>query len=84
MFDIRKFLPTFVMLLNNVVKDIFVLFGKSSREEGLSTSNIMQMHTSVMNMDAIVSSILHNYRVTHIVSLVDAELRLWLHRRSTS
>jgi hypothetical protein len=78
------FMSSVVVLLQNVVGTMFGPEEVPASEEGKAAPTLDQMHESLMNMETIVSSVLHDFRISNASALLGADLGYWILPRSTA
>lgn len=82
--NVACFLPSLVLLLQNVVDSMFRPEDTIPPDEGDASGEIGQVHDTLINMNSIIASVLHDFRIVHATSLLDQELGWWVMPRSTS
>lgn len=82
--NVAFFLPSLVLLLQNVVDTMFRPGEDIPPDEGDGAVHVPQVHETLVNMNSIVASVLHDFRVAHAVTLLEQELGWWVLPRSTS
>jgi hypothetical protein len=83
--NVEEFLPV-VVLLKNVADSLL------ETEEALAAavyvppvvSRVTRVHTALVDMNVIVSAVLHDFRLTHARIIADEELGFWVRPRSTA
>ena len=53
-------------------------------DEGDGEVDVSLVHETFVNLNAIVASVLHDFRIIHASTLLDQELGWWILPRSTS
>ena len=82
--NVAFFLPSLVLLLHNVVENMFRPGDAIPPDEGDPAVDVAQVHDTLVNMNSIVASVLHDFRIAHATTLLDQELGWWVLPRSTS
>lgn len=82
--NVAFFLPSLVLLLQNVVDIMFRPAEVIPPHEGDAAVHVSQVHETLVNMQSIVASVLHDFRIAHATTLLDQELGWWVLPRSTS
>ena len=82
--NVAFFLPSLVLLLQNVVDSMFRPGDVIPPDEGEGGVDVGMVHEALVNMNTIVASVLHDFRVVHAATLLDQELSWWVLPRSTS
>lgn len=82
--NVAFFLPSLVLLLQNVVDTMFRPGDEIPPDEGDGAVDVSEVHETLINMNSIVASVLHDFRVAHVVTLLDHDLSWWVQPRSTS
>lgn len=72
--EIIPVVNSLVVLLENVVETMFALEEACTFEDGKPTPTLLQLHNTLVNMEAIVSSVLHNFRFSNACSLLGADV----------
>jgi hypothetical protein len=84
--DVEDFLPAVVILLKNVA-DSLVETNQSLLEsagDGSMVNRVTRVHESLVNMNTILASMLHDFRLSHARAILDDELGFWVLPRSTA
>jgi hypothetical protein len=83
--NVEEFLPAIVVLLKNVVDSMVNGDAAvSSSNEGPSSSHATRVHNALVDMNAIIASVLHDFRLAHARTILDEELGFWVLPRSTA
>ena len=82
--NVAYFLPSLVLLLQNVVDTMFRPGEDIPPDEGDGGVHVAQVHETLVNMNSIVASVLHDFRVAHAATLLEQELGWWVLPRSNS
>lgn len=82
--NVAFFLPSLVLLLQNVVDTMFRPDEVIAPDEGEGSVDVGTVHETLVNMNTIVASVLHDFRIAHATTLLDQELGWWVLPRSTS
>lgn len=82
--NVAFFLPSLVLLLQNVVDTMFRPLETVPPDEGEIHVNVSDVHETLQNMHTIIASVLHDFRLAHASTLLDTELGWWVLPRSTS
>lgn len=82
--NVAFFLPSLVLLLQNVVDTMFRPGETIPPDEGDGAVQVGQVHETLVNMNTILASVLHDFRIVHATTLLDQELGWWVMPRSTS
>ena len=82
--NVACFLPSLVLLLQNVVDSMFRPEDTIPPDERDASGEIGQVHDTLINMNSIIASVLHDFRIAHATTLLDQELGWWVMPRSTS
>ena len=53
-------------------------------DEGDNSVDVAQVHDTLVSMNSIIASVLHDFRIAHATTLLDQELGWWVMPRSTS
>lgn len=72
--EVAKFLRAVVLLLQNVVLMMSATEEALASYDGISAPFMLQVHDVVVNIETIVSSVLHDFRLAHAYSLLGDEL----------
>ena len=78
------FLSSLVLLLQNVIKTMFHHHKDVLLDEGDACMKVGEVHDTLVNINSIMASILHNFRIVDASTLVDQELGWWVLSWSTS
>jgi hypothetical protein len=78
------FVSSLVVLLQNVMGTMFGPEEAGTSEDGNPTPTLGQMHDTLMNMETIVSCVLHDFRLSNASQLLGADLGFWVLPRSTA
>ena len=82
--NVAYFLPSVVLLLQNVVDTMLRPRDEVPPDEREGSVDVSQVHEALINMNSIVASVLHDSRIVHATTLLDQELGWWVMPRSTS
>jgi hypothetical protein len=84
--DVEGFLLAVVLLLKNVADSIVENNEALVNAEGnVSIPNrVTRVHGSLVNMNTIIASVLHDFRLFHARVILDGELGFWVLPRSTA
>jgi hypothetical protein len=84
--DVEGFLPVVVVLLKNVADSIVDSTDAVLESEGdaSSVNHVTRIHESLVNMNTIMASVLHDFRLSHARAVLDNELGFWVLSRSTA
>lgn len=82
--NVAFFLPSLVLLLQNVVDTMFCPSEVVPPNEGDAVVDAGQVHETLVNLHTIVASVLHDFQIVHATTLLDQELGWWVLPRSTS
>lgn len=82
--NVAFFLPSLVLLLQNVVDTMFRPEDVIPPDEGDGSVEVAHVHETLVNMNSILASVLHDFRIAHATTLLDQELGWWVLPRSTS
>jgi hypothetical protein len=75
---IVPFVSSLVVLLQNVVGTMFGPKKVRNSDDGNPTSVVEEMHEMLMNMETIVSSVLHDFRLSNAALLLGANIGFWV------
>ena len=78
------FVSSLVVLLQNVVGMMFGPEEACASEHGKQTPTLSQMHETLVNMETIVLSVLHDFRMSNASTLLGAEVGYWVLPRSSA
>ena len=78
------FVSSLVVLLENVVGTMFGPEEARPSDDGNPTPTLGEMHDTLMNMETIVSGVLHDFRFSNAAQLLGADLSFWVLPRSTA
>jgi hypothetical protein len=78
------FVTSVVVLLQNVVGTMFGPEEGTSSEDGKPTPTVAEVHSTLMNMETIVSAALHDFRLRNVNCLLGADIGYWVLPRSTA
>lgn len=81
--NVAFFLPSLVLLLQNVVDSMFRPPDAIPPDEGDGAVDVGEVHDTLVNLNSIVASVLHDFRIAHATTLLDKELGWWVLPRST-
>jgi hypothetical protein len=86
--SVDEFLPAVLILLRNVADCMFdtemlaVDGGEDSDEPPLRP--VTRLHDTLMDMNTVIASVLHDFRLAHSRTILDDELGFWVLPRSTA
>ena len=69
-----NFLPSLVLLLQNVVDSMFRPVDSIPPDEGDGSVDVVQVHETLVNLNSIVASVLHDFSIVHASTLLDQGL----------
>jgi hypothetical protein len=82
--DLSRFLPALLVLLHNVVENWV-----QSEDTGDNATDVQHrllsvnlVHSTLLDLNSILSSVLHDFRLSHSSSLMDPELGWWVKPRN--
>jgi hypothetical protein len=83
---VEAFLPAVVVLLKNVADSLVesneVL--AASDDDSSSENRLRRVHKGLVDMNTIIASVLHDFRLSHARTVLDDELGYWVCPRSTA
>ena len=85
--SVDEFLPAVLVLLWNVADSMFdtemvaIDGGEDSDEPPLR--HVTRMHDTLTDMNTVIASVLHDFRLAHSRTILDEELGFWVLPRST-
>jgi hypothetical protein len=84
--NLEDFLPAVVVLFKNIADSMVessaaVMDGEADAPPGHCA---IRVHESLLNMNTIIASVLHDFRLAHARTILDNELGLWVLPRSTA
>ena len=79
-----EFLPALLVLLHNVVENWMQSEDTSDNVPDVQhlLLSINLVHNTMLDFNSILSSVLHDFRLSHFSSLMDAKLGWWVNLRS--
>ena len=72
--EVVPFVSSLVIILQNMEGTMFGSEEASACKDGKQTPTLSQMHETLVNMDTIVSSVLHDFRISNASALLGAEV----------
>lgn len=78
------FITSVVVLLQNVVGTMFAAEEGISSEDGRPTPIVADIHDTLVSMETIVSTALHDFRLRNATLLLGADIGFWVLPRSTA
>jgi hypothetical protein len=87
--NVEDFLPAVVVLLKNVADSLVesedgIASDDSSPSDRVCVSRVTKVHDALVDMNTIITSVLHDFRLAHMRYILDKELGFWVLPRSTA
>jgi hypothetical protein len=86
--NVEKFLPTIVVLMKNAVESMVdyesAINPVVGAGDALQVSRVCQIHETLVDMNTIIVSVLHDFRLAHARTILDKELGFWILPMSTA
>jgi hypothetical protein len=81
--NVGFFLPSLLLLLQNLVDTMLRPADAIPPDEGAVEVHVVHVEEALVNMNTILASVLHDFRLAHAAELVGRELGWWVLLRST-
>ena len=87
--NVEYFLPAVVVLLKNVadslvIVDDVLMSSEDDADDPPPANRVTRVHDSLLNMNTILTSVLHDFGLAHARCILDEELGFWVLLRSTA
>jgi hypothetical protein len=82
--NVELFLPTLIPLLKNVVDSMQSVGTEDVGEDSKIVPDVCNVHRVLVDMNAVLSLVLHDFCVTHVGSLLDQDVGWWVKSQSTT
>jgi hypothetical protein len=84
--NVQSFLPAVVVLLNNIADSLVEPESavSESSDEAPLLSRVTRVHNTLVDMNSVVASVLHEFRFAHARTILDEELGFWVRPRPTA
>jgi hypothetical protein len=84
--NVEEFLPVVVVLLKHVANALVETeeAGAGPSDVHPPFSRVTRVHDALVDMNTIVASVLHDFRLAHVRTILDEELGFWVRPRSTT
>ena len=78
--NVEEFLPVVAVLLKNVADSLvnMEVALAAAADVHPTMSHVTRVHGALVDMNTILSSILHDFRVAHANTIMDEELGFWM------
>jgi hypothetical protein len=80
--NMEDFLPAIVVLMKNATDSLVetqnTILECNEESQALGGNHVTRVHAALVDMNTIVASVLHNFRLAHARTILDEELGYWV------